>query len=259
VSTFQENHQAYSNYLADYYDALFETSEQEYNFYRHFLDYFKDKKALEVASGTGQLLVPYREEGFVVDGVDSSFDMLAQCQKKLDIFSLQAELYHQRMEQLALKQKYSLLFIPSCSFMHVTDYNQAFTALKRFYEHLLPGGKLLISLFVPQTLTRENSFTLSRDIVLDIQENAHERILLSTFFEYSPLEQIRRGLYKLELYSSTNLQHTKLYDLAWRWYGLHEFQQLLKLAGFKNSTAYGDYTFEPVSAHHESFVVVAEK
>jgi SAM-dependent methyltransferase len=105
--------------------------------------------ALEIACGTGRLLVPFLRDGLAVQGMDASDEMLAICRTKAANVGVTPTLYHQLMQDLDLAPRYHTLFIPACSFQILAEREEAFAALRRFFEHLEPGGELLITLMVP--------------------------------------------------------------------------------------------------------------
>jgi ubiquinone/menaquinone biosynthesis C-methylase UbiE len=245
---------------AEFYDLLFPLDIEEYNFYKYFLN-LRPGKALELGCGTGNLLLKYRQEGFFVDGIDCSQDMLNISQRKMKIFDLGKQ-YLQKMEDLKLDFSYKTIYAPACVFMLIPDYDQAINSLRRFREHLEPDGQLIISLFLPfhelsSESTSKNNFSLWKDFFIDIKsENKVEesRVLIYESLKYEPVEQLRKGLYKYEIYKNNKLQETRIYEKNWRWYGIQEFKNILIGTGFKNIELYGDFTLEPAS--NNSYVII---
>jgi SAM-dependent methyltransferase len=130
--------------------------------------------ALEIACGTGRLLVPFLRDGLAVEGVDASAEMLAICRTKAAYVGVTPTLYQQLMQDLDLASHYRTVFMPACSFQILAERDEAFAALRRFYTHLELGGTLLITLMVPWRdfgverleLLKEAVPTLSRIAVL---------------------------------------------------------------------------------------------
>jgi len=60
--------------------------------------------ALEIACGTGRLLVPFLRDGLAVHGMDASEEMLAICRTKAAHVGLTPTLYHQLMQDLDLAE-----------------------------------------------------------------------------------------------------------------------------------------------------------
>ena len=84
--------------------------------------------ALDVACGTGRLLLPYLRAGLDVDGCDISPDMLALCREKAAREGLSPRLYQQAMHELDLPWTYKTIFVCG-SFGIGGDRRQDFEAL----------------------------------------------------------------------------------------------------------------------------------
>ncbi len=112
-------------------------------FYRDAIKRYGEP-ALDVGCGTGRLVLDYVAQDLDCDGVDNSPEMLAICRDKALALGLAPRLYEQRMEALDLDRGYRTIFVPSSSFLLVTEPEQAREALRRFYAHLLPEGVLVM-------------------------------------------------------------------------------------------------------------------
>ena len=89
--------------------AEFNTSGPEIEYFRPFVD--AAQPALDVACGTGRLLIPYLRAGLDVDGVDVSDDMLALCRQRAEALGLTPRLYRQAMHQLDLPRRYGTIYV----------------------------------------------------------------------------------------------------------------------------------------------------
>jgi SAM-dependent methyltransferase len=99
--------------------------------------------ALDAGCGTGRLLIPFLRAGLDVDGCDISSDMLAYCQQAAEREGLSPHLYQQALHQLDLPRQYQT--IVACGVIGVgVSRQQDFMVLQRFYDHLLPGGMLIL-------------------------------------------------------------------------------------------------------------------
>src|SRR6476469_9656769 len=97
--------------------------------------------ALDVACGTGRLLIPYLRAGLDVDGCDISPDMLAYCRDKAKREGFEPHLYHTAMHELDVPRKYKTIYL--CGSFGIGGVrSHDWEAVRRFYEHLEPGGVL---------------------------------------------------------------------------------------------------------------------
>jgi ubiquinone/menaquinone biosynthesis C-methylase UbiE len=133
----------YSGLMARSWDLLRgDTSRWEDRFY--FLDVIGKygQPVLDVGCGTGRLLVDFLAQGIDIEGVDNSPEMLELCRQKAVALGLQARVYEQAMQSLDLPRRYQTVIVPSSSFQLLVEPGQPERAIRRFYEHLLPGGVL---------------------------------------------------------------------------------------------------------------------
>lgn len=104
--------------------------------------------ALDVGCATGRLLLDYLAEGIDIEGVDLAPEMLDLCRAKAEARGLRPTLYAQAMEALDLPRRYRTILVPSSSFQLLTDRAAARAAMRRFFDHLLPGGALAMPFMV---------------------------------------------------------------------------------------------------------------
>jgi SAM-dependent methyltransferase len=129
------------------YWAEFNTSGPEIEYFRRFVE-AGGGPALDVACGTGRLLIPWLAAGLDVDGTDISEDMLALCRERAEREGLSPTLYAQPMHELDLPRRYRTIVV--CGGFGVGSNRQRdFQALERFHDHLEPGGTLVLDNEVP--------------------------------------------------------------------------------------------------------------
>lgn len=105
--------------------------------------------ALELGCGDGEPLLALRAQGFDVDGVDSSADMLEHCRAAAAGQGIDVALHHQSMESLALPRRYRSIFLAGPTFNLLPDDAAADRALVSIRQHLAPGGSALVPLHIP--------------------------------------------------------------------------------------------------------------
>ena len=108
-------------------------------------------KVLDVGCGTGRLLIPYLALGIEIEGVDPSEEALAICRANSAARGLSPVLYRQHMQDLRLNSRYRGIIVPGGTFHLVGEPDAARKTLRRFHEHLEPGGILALSLDDPHS------------------------------------------------------------------------------------------------------------
>src|SRR5207249_1096106 len=119
--------------------------------------------ALDVACGTGRLLVPYLRAGLDVDGCDISPDMLALCRERAEREGLPPpNLYAQAMHELDLPRRYRTIVV--CGGFGLGGHREHdVEALRRIHGHLEPGGLLLLDNEVPYAASHWWRFWLKKE------------------------------------------------------------------------------------------------
>jgi SAM-dependent methyltransferase len=109
-----------------------------------------DGPALELGCGNGRLLVGYRaDDELDVEGTDSAADMLAICRGHCAARGVEVVLHHADWVSLDLGREYATLYNPAGSFSLI-DEADARRALGAWLAHLVPGGRLVVSMSAPQ-------------------------------------------------------------------------------------------------------------
>lgn len=195
-----------------------------------------DGPILEAACGTGRLLVPLLEAGLDVVGFDQSQDMLEVCRRHCAARGLSADLRRARFQDFAYDQSFAAILVPVGTFTLLDDVDEALAVLSRFFDHLAPGGRLMIDLTPLAYLTNERpdirTWTTASGDVLRIEGRAVEIDLL---------RQRRVTHDRYERWREGRLMESELEVMAFRLWGLKEFELALAAAGFKDISVGADH------------------
>lgn len=258
--------------MAEHWAAFENNSEDgpDIAYYRRCIERY-GQPALDVACGTGRLLLPYLREGLDVDGVDVSADMVALCRRKAEAEGLFPTLYVQAMHALDLPRRYRTIYVCG-SFGIGGTREQDAQALERFYEHLAPGGVLLLDKQMPygaasawswKDWIAENRKGLDPEFwtAPAVERAADGREFRSRFrlADLNPLEQTMVQQMHMELWQDGKLMAQEERTLTSNIYFKHELLLLLKAAGFAHVTVTGDYTEEEANPDHGVLVFAAQK
>ena len=211
---------------------------------------------LELACGTGRILVPTLEKGIDIEGVDISGEMLNFCRQKLEEKYLSTTLYEMDMVDFDTGKQYRNIFIAGASFRLLDDLNQAMASLETIYRHLEPGGMFVCDLHNPVMDQRSHENNIWRLGPTAFNDKG-ERFWYWWCSEYDLLEQLELFRTKYELYKDERLVETVMAKgIYLRWYGKFEFKAMLEKVGFVN------IDIEPasiISRHGNDLVYFAHK
>ncbi|HUV30137.1 MAG TPA: class I SAM-dependent methyltransferase [Acidobacteriota bacterium] len=108
---------------------------------------------LELACGTGRVLIPTAKAGIEIVGLDLSEPMLSACRRKLskEAAEVQArvQLVHADMRRFDLKRRFALAMIPFRSFQLLTEIDDQLSCLASVHRHLQDDCRLVLDLFNP--------------------------------------------------------------------------------------------------------------
>lgn len=220
----------YRGFIATWYDRLLESETNDIEFYTKIAAE-SGGKVLELACGTGRLLLPIRRLGVDIEGLDVSPDMLAICRQKLASENLTARLYEQNMVDFDTGRHYRTIFISGGSFQLIEETSDAMKTLKKIHDHLQPGGRLVLDIFCPWDQLRLNQDGQWR--IRRMAANEDQEELWCYDCSYFDLEnQVQQVRSKYELYRKRRLVDMFSGGMKLRWYGKHEFILMLEKAGF---------------------------
>lgn len=236
-------------------------------YYQEFIER-NGQPALDVACGTGRLLLPYLRAGLDVDGCDISPDMLAHCREKAEREGFSPGLYQQAMHELDLPRTYRTIFVCGSFGIGGTRQQDAL-ALQRFYEHLTPGGVLLFDHPMPyhnglwQLWLKENRQQLDPEWWPEPKRerasDGSDFIMRSRIADLDPLEQVLTLQYWAQRWQGEQLLGEEERTLTSNIYFKNELLLMLKQAGFDDVTIQGDFTEAEATPEHGVLVFIARK
>lgn len=250
--------------------AEFNVTGPEISYFQKFIE-DDGQPALDVACGTGRLLVPYLRAGLDVDGCDVSVDMLALCRERAEAEGLAANLYAQAMHELELPRTYRTIVVCG-GFGLGGNREQSLESLRRMYEHLGPGGLLLLDNEVPYALAgswphwpKGERQALPKPW-LELGDgdrrqgsDGAEYELRSRIVELDPLSQCVTLEMRADMWRDGKHVAGEEHVLKMSLYFTHELVALLELAGFTDVTLRGDYTDEEPGPDTDFVVFIARR
>lgn len=229
----KNNIPAYGQLCSLFYDATEHyASEQEMNFFISCIQQHPGR-VLEAMSGSGRLQIPLMQRGYVVDGVDNSYAMLARCRQRCALLGLGPKLYQQSLENMVLPYQYGTIIIAVGSLQHITDPVLVLKALKNLHAHMLVGGNLLIDIFEPDR-------TIDEFCVSKVRLDEHRTIRLTKRHIFDDVKKMATTfcLYELMVDGIVCKQENELTQVVWR--SDDEWKELLLKANFEVMRIYDE-------------------
>lgn len=196
-------------------------------------------RVLEAAVGSGRFIIPLLEAGYQVEGLDYSSDMLASCRERCESRGLKTNLYEADLKSFSLPHQYEAIVIPTGSFCLIENRADALSALDRFYEHLLPGGRLIVDLIMPHEWEdgkiQTSTFTLPNGEGITLEDKS----MTMDFIQQNTVSYL-----KYEKWRNGKLVDTELQKFTLKWYGIDEFKEILERIGFFEISISADYQYK---------------
>lgn len=244
--------------IAPFYDAEHASFDEDIDLYLHYAE-MQTGPLLELACGTGRLLIPLAAQGYTLVGVDYSQPMLDIARRRVQQEGLESRitLAQQDMRSLNLGRQFSLAFIALGSFAHLTSRKAQQQALAAIRKHVTLGGTFILDIsnadirymeHLSGQLLHLGTWTLDDGTMLThliSPASSHSDHLLELTHFY---DQHRQGG---PVNRTIAISYLALIERT-------EMELLLEQAGFAIKDIYGGYDLSPFSRESSRMVVIAE-
>ena len=238
--------------VAENYDLYLEVMYAHEDHHEHFQEFYLNLArkygaggVVDVACGTGAVLLYLAEHGIDADGTDISEEMCRVAAAKAEAKGLKLNIIPADMTGFSSGRRYSLAIIARSGFMHLPTSELQQAALRNLREQLLPGGILTLNTFDPwpplqaqqmQTTPEDYSFRL------EYVNSAGNREKIYNAITYDPYTQQMYGNWKFVEYDGQGevigeRVRPLLMRQTYRW----EMFLLAKLCGFEVLDIYRGY------------------
>jgi SAM-dependent methyltransferase len=213
---------------------------------------------LDIACGTGRILLPCLQAGADVDGLDLFEPMLATLRKKAAAQQMSPQLYRGDMSDFRLPRRYALIMITFNAFIHNETQEAQIRCLQRCREHLLPEGVLVFDTFFPSLQivgVPENTRFLEGEIR---HPETGQQVRLYDTRSFDRVEQIQRSINDIEVLDADgNVQKVHRSEFHTRYVYKQEMALLLRVAGFARWEICGGFDRRPLTQETDGMVVFA--
>ena len=247
--------------VADFYDLETEQNKNDIPFY---IEYARkaDGLALELACGTGRIVIPMAEAGIKVWGVDISKEMLKIAEKKINGLAEKTKknikLIHGDMQSFELEEKFSFIFVAARSFQSLLTRKEQGACLDCVGKHLSQGGIFIVDLFAPKHdyLARKKMshylgkmYDKKRDII----------IVKRAEVAYDLVNQTLKQDRFYEWTDENGAFHRKIWSFELSYLFRYEAELLLEKHGFEIEDVFGDFDKSPYNYYSGEQIFVARK
>ena len=241
----------------DLYDVLFSNFDYGLDFY---LGLAKEANGpvLDIACGTGRVMLPCMQAGVDVEGLDLYDGMLDRLRAKADAKGLKPRLHRADMGDFRLERRFALVMIPFNAFVHNMTADAQIRCLTLCREHLLSGGLLAFDGFFPgkEFITVSDGTRVLEGEFTHPETGLPVRIYDTRSFDR--VEQIQRSYNEIEFLDAAG-KVTARYpsDVSLRWIYKQEMELLLRLAGFHRWQICGGFDRRPLVNETDMMLVLA--
>jgi SAM-dependent methyltransferase len=213
---------------------------------------------LDIACGTGRILLPCLQAGVDIEGLDFYEPMLKTLRAKAAALGLSPRLHQADMSDFSLPRRFSLVMIPFNAFIHNMTQEAQIRCLQLCREHLVPGGKLSFDTFFPSV---EIIGTPAKTRVLEGEMPHPQTGLPMRMYDtrtFDRVAQVQHSLNEIELLAADgSIETVHRSEFSTRYIYKHEMELLLRVAGFRRWEICGDFDGRPLTRENDAMIVTA--
>ena len=210
---------------------------------------------LEVACGTGRILLKLIQSGVDATGIDLSEGMLGRLREKAKALGINAEAIRADMADFRISRKFNLIILPYRSFLHLKDNETRAKTLRNLREHLAEGGRLILHTYNPSGEEMAMQGDYHNYDYEEMKSPDGRKYRLDWFLHYEPRGRI--GHYKIVMRLEDGRTKEFLMDLSFM--TNRELETLLKAAGFRNIKSYCGFSYGEMNSGCKEVLWIAER
>lgn len=252
----------YFDHVDDYELECRSQSEVDIPFWRELIERYMPARVLELACGSGRIGVELLRgpATFHLEGLEINENMLAAYSRKMEhepeelkqrLTLHRGDMYNYELEN---KGKFGLIFLPFNGICHLYTVEQQLETFRNTYEHLAPGGRFVIDVYVPRNCSGDTLPLVYLDNVIETPDGKLKMLIYSSH-SYDRYEQIDHITWVHEKFFASGVHERYLTRLDYRAFFPLELQMLFQVTGFTIEASYGDYSWIPFGQGTRQIVI----
>jgi len=253
--------------LAPHYDAAYAALDRSAVDLPFYLDLAKQSggSVLEIACGTGRILLDIARASIAIDGVDNSPAMLrvlkASLEREAPDVRSRVQIHQGDMRSFRIEKKYPLAIIPFRPMQHMHTIEDQVAALKTAGAHLSENGRLAFDVFYPKFELLTEGLGEEK---LDLEwadPSAPGRVVRRYYCRDSvdKIQQVFTGVFIFRTYEGEKLVHEETDGLRMSYYTYPHLRALFVLAGLEVVKEYGSFAKAPLDNSATEMIFVLRK
>jgi SAM-dependent methyltransferase len=212
---------------------------------------------LEIACGTGRILLPIRRAGIDIEGLDASPAMIGRLKDKAGAAGLSVRAEVADMREFSMGRRFSRIFCGFNGFAHCETIQDQLACLRSSLRHLEPGGALVLHMSYPGPAywsEPKGKAVLEHEAPhvgggkLQLWDNRKKDVVLQR--QDSEVE-----IWELDAAERPKTVHK--FTTAQRWVYRYELELLFASAGFARWEILGGFDGRPLRAPDEQMIAWA--
>jgi ubiquinone/menaquinone biosynthesis C-methylase UbiE len=246
--------------VARFYDCEQKEFTKDIPFY---MEYAKQcgGEVLELACGTGRVLIPLAKQGIIVTGLDASGEMLNIARKKIAVdqeIETNIALINADMRTFNIKKEFSMIFIAFRSFQCLLTKEDQVACLRAVCKHLAVSGLFILDLFAPR---HDLLAQVRRTFELDKFHDEENDVYVTRRAE-DKYDLARQTLHEDRFYEwidKSGESHVQRWSFELSYLFKYEAELLLEKCGFRVEDVYGDFSKVPYDYYSGEQIFVTRK
>jgi SAM-dependent methyltransferase len=229
-----------------FYDLLWTSKQDDVPFYMAMAKETRGP-VLELACGTGRVLLPLARAGIEVTGLDVCQPMLDKLQTRLDAEPREVQarvaLKCADMREYRFTRKFKLVFCAFNSFLHLITTDDQLACLRSVREYLADDGRLVLDVFAP-----DHSRLTDRDeTMMDVERDPEtgRDMTVTTISKRRLASQTIEAWEYVDRIGDDGTVTRCSASLTLCWIHHREMHLLLKCAGYEVMNVYGGFDKRP--------------